>query len=461
VFNRDFSNGYLKREISNDMFIDDPGSQSTNYVSRSENGQLDSYARKAEIKKDLENKINLLSIDKTPLSITVSGQNTSPLVIAIKTPDKIFEVHSEIKLVDSGTEVLTPKMIMKRLKVLDDTEYHIKDLDFRNLQEGLYLPFRELSSLKNRILFQLNGSREYVTPIKNPFLNKTKNNIVEPSFSVLISSKKDLDICDKISAEIYFQLPDGFNNAKPEMIDLFKERTELIPWFPSILIDEDYCAAVEFIKQIQPPRIVTNNTGIAYEAGEKEISWIAGPYMNITNSYSLLCLKEMPGCTGAFISNELNQQQIKAIRKPEGLDLFFSIYHPIVLMTSRQCLSHQVDGCKKSIIDEKCISDCERNSSIRNMSGEDFIIDKSPGNYHSVYSSKNYLNTRVISDFPDMFSGYFIDLRDIQTNTRISVDKTRMVDLFGGLINGNPDSAEELHQKITTTTSQQYSKGIL
>lgn len=460
VFNRDFSNGYLKGEISQDMFIDDPGSQSTDFLSKTENGRLDSYARKAELREDIESRIGRLSIDKAPLSITVSGQNGTPLVISLITPDESFKVHSDINLVDKGTEVLTQKIIMKRLKALGDNEYYIKDLDFKNLQEDLYLPFREIGSIRNRLLFQLNGSKEYVAPVRLPDLQKTSNEKAGPNLSVLISNPKDFELGSSSSANIYFQLPAGLRAELDFLIDLFRENEELIPWFPSILIGDDYLAGLDLLGIIKPKLIVTNNSGIAYEASEMGLNWISGPYMNITNSYSLLCLKEMRGCTGAFISNELNQQQIKTIKKPEGFELHFSIYHPIVLMTSRQCLSHQVDGCKKSIIDGKCISACVNNSSIRNMQGENFFIDKNRGNYHTVYNEYNYLNTKVMNDFPFMFSGYFIDLRNTKTSTEVSIDKIRIIELFERLIQGSPKSAEELAASISGTTCQQYVKGI-
>ena len=392
--------------------------------------------------------------------MTVSGQNATRLVISLRTADERYTVRSDINLVDRGTEVLTQKMIMKRLKALDNTEYYIKDLDFKNLQEDLYFPFRELGSIKNRLLFQLNGSKEYVAPVRLTDLQKTSNENTGPKLSVLISNPKDLELCSSRSADICFQLPAGLRGELDSLIDLFRENKELIPWFPSILFGDDYQAGLDFLGILNPELIVTNNTGIAYEAGEKGLNWIAGPYMNITNSYSLLCLKDMRGCKGAFISNELNQQQIKAIKKPNGFDLYFSVYHPIILMTSRQCLSHQVEGCKKSIIDGYCISDCAKNSSIRNMQGENFVIDKGRGNYHSVYNEHNYLNTKVMYDFPDMFSEYFIDLTNIKTSTEIIIDKIRIIDLFEEIINGDSESVADLHANISQTTCQQYVKGI-
>ncbi|MFA0401826.1 U32 family peptidase, partial [Vibrio splendidus] len=87
----------------------------------------------------------------------------------------------------------------------------------------------------------------------------------------------------------------------------------LIPWFPAVLIGKDYDEAVRILEEIKPARIVTNNTGIAYKAYEMGIEWIAGPFMNTTNSHALVTLKEELNCAGAFISNEINKGQIRHI----------------------------------------------------------------------------------------------------------------------------------------------------
>jgi putative protease len=209
---------------------------------------------------------------------------------------------------------------------------------------------------------------------------------------------------------------------------------------------------------VKPKIIVTNNTGIAFEACEKGISWIAGPHLNIVNSFSLKCLKENLNCYGSFISNEINKNQIKSIKKPEDFKLYYSIYHPIVLMTSRQCLFHQITGCEKNIIDDACIQNCDKSSSITNLKKSSFRIEKTKGNYHCIYNNSNFLNTDIVTDIPNLFSGFFIDLRDIKTETNI--DKSGIIKLFENLLNGNSDSKKELKQVIHPSTNTQYKKGI-
>ena len=469
VFNRDFSNAFLKGDLHKDMFIDNPRDHSIQHLSEInkystvdelENDQMELYDEKEAIKTSIENEINQLSIAKAPLTIRISGKSGTPLSISVKTPETSFEVRSEMNLVNTGTEAINKEMILKRLKVLNDTEYYIDILSLEDLQGDVYIPFKALTSIKKRILFTLNGSKEYVDSIEVPILKKQKIANNKPTLSVIISSAKDVHLCNETTAAIYFQLPDHIQSETAELTELFRKNKQLIPWFPSVLIGEDYLAAIEFLQQVQPELIVTNNTGIAYEAFKKGINWIAGPYLNVVNSFSLLCLKENLNCCGAFISNEISKVQMKQIKIPADFSLFYSIYHPIVLMTSRQCLFQQVTGCEKDRMDDTCIQQCEKSSSIVNLKKEKFFIEKTKGNYHQIINEINFLNTAIVTDLPDLFAGFFVDLSYLKTETIIEMDKPGVIKLFENLLNGNLDSDKELRQVIHPTTDAQYHKGI-
>jgi putative protease len=468
VFNRDFSNAFLKGNIDADMFIDNPRDHSALHLSglngcsteeKLEKAKGDIYDERTGIITNVENKINELSIAKVPLRLNISGQYGTRLEVFVQTPGSSFRVYSETNLSDAGKEELNHEILLKRLKALNDTEYFIELLDLENLQSGVYLPFKELTSIKRKLLFILNDSREFIDPMEAPGIKKHHKQVVQPTLSLLISDEKDLDQCNNTHTS-FFQLPNCFKNECAHFIDLFKKNDQLTPWFPAVLIGEDYTAAVDFLHQLQPGSIVTENTGIAYEAYKAGIPWIAGPSLNLVNSYSLLCLKENFNCSGAFISNEISKLQVKGIKCPENFSLYYSIYHPIVLMTSRQCLFHQVTGCEKNRIDDSCIPLCEKDSSITNLKRETFFIEKTKGNYHRIYNEFNYLNTEISTDFSNFFSTFLIDLRDIKTKTNIETDKKGVITLFENLLNGKADSKEELKRSIYPTTNIQYSTGI-
>ena len=469
VFNRDFSNAYLSGDIHKDMFSDNPRDHSAIHRAEMYGGSTDEnierakqelYDEKTDIINLVQKQIESLNCEKIPLTISISGECDTPLVVSVKSPYTSFVVRSAVNLVNNGTEAISYGMLLKRLKTINDTEYYIEHLDLDNLPPDLYIPFKELTSIKKQLLFILNGSKEPIDPIEVPIIKRHTDEISKPTLSILISSVKDLNLCKETTADIYFQLPNAMKSECADLIDLFTTHKSLIPWFPSVLIGEDYAAAVEFLHQLRPERLVTNNTGIAYEAWQQEISWIAGPFLNLVNSFSLICLKENFNCAGAFLSNEMSKTQLQQIKKPAGFKLYYSIYHPLVVMTSRQCLFHQVTGCEKDSIDAICILHCEKSASITNLKNVTFCIDKSKGNYQCIYNETNYLNTAVVTDLPDFFSSYFIDLRDVNTATRLVKDKAQTIRLFENHINGRSNSAQQLHSNIYPTTQIQYTKGI-
>ena len=489
VFNRDFSNSFLQGEISKNTFIDNPRDNSAihraaNYYeigggTTEENlakAKRELYDIKTEIIDHVKDQIDQLTIEKAPLVFSISGEQGTPLKVKVKTPDSSFEVLSdshlarvvidpnednfETNIKKSCSQNLDKEFFLARFKAVNTTEYFIEHLDLTNLQSDLFIPFKDLTLIKNRIMFILNGSKETVSPVKLPRLKKPSGNDIAPSLSLLISSEEDLKLCDETSSEIYFQLPNSFSSRCSELISLFKNNSRLTPWFPSVLIGENYSAAMEFLKQVRPHHIVTNNTGIAYAAYQEGISWIAGPYLNIVNSFSLLCLKDKFNCKGAFVSNEINKIQIKSIKIPDNFELFYSIYHPIVLMTSRVCLHHQVTGCKKNIVDDSCIKKCKKSSLITNLKSTSFFIDKERGDYHCLYNESNFLNIDIVADVPNLFSSLFIDLRNVNTDTKTELDKPGLVNVFELHLSGNSSSATALKQSIYPSTNTQYVKGI-
>jgi len=188
--------------------------------------------------------------------------------------------------------------------------------------------------------------------------------------------------------------------------------------FSSVLFGKEYDESIRLLEHVRPKRIVSNNTGIAYKAFEMGIEWIAGPFLNTTNSYALLTLKEELNCAGAFISNEINRMQIKNIRRPENFKLLYSIYHPILMMTSRQCFFQQTVGCKKPTIEDGCMLKCKKSTTITNVKGVTFAVDKQKGGYPSIYNHEQFLNVDIVSDLADLFDEFFIDLTNIGAGSK-------------------------------------------
>ena len=470
VFNRGFSNGFLTGEIHRNMFIDNPRDNSALHLASTFDGEDSDnlelakkqlYEEKTAIIVAVRNKIDKLSIDKVPLTITLAGRKNTPLQVSVKTPDSMATFVSKSPLAQgpAGDNTVNLPTCNKLLKNIKNTEYYIDHIFLDNLENNLQLPFRELTTLKKKIFTLINNGKKPIPAVTLPLRTNQHAHLPQAALSLLISSEKDLLLCQEAD-KVHFELPNGLAHRVAYYEDMFRNNRALIPWFPAVLIGEDYNSAVALLKRLQPRQIVTNNTGIAYEAYRSGIDWVAGPYLNIVNSYSLLCLKETLNCSGAFISNELNNFQIKAIKAPEHFHLYYSIYHPIILMTSRQCLFHQVTGCEKSILDNSCITHCQRRSSLTTMNRGAIIVEKTKGNYHTLYNNHNFLNIDIIQDIKNTFNSFFIDLRDIKTETSVTIEKRELVQLFQDVIRGKDPTGVEIKKKIQPTTNRQYLKGI-
>ncbi|ALM69355.1 TPA: U32 family peptidase [Vibrio parahaemolyticus] len=282
-----------------------------------------------------------------------------------------------------------------------------------------------------------------------------------PKLSVLISSAQEAMLCEYHDIDVYYQLPMGLSGELSAMIELFQANPMLKPWFPAILIGEDYHAARVFLDTIQPELLITNNSGVGMIAKELGLGWVAGPQMNTVNSYAFKCLQDEFVASGAFVSNELNMKQMRHIKRPKNMRSFYSIYHPNTLLTSRQCLFQQTEGCRKVKVNKGCLKRCDKRTSIINLKDNPYVVQKQKGSHNSIYSEHNVLNLQVLHDLPQLFTDVLIDLRDIQTETKVSASKPELIDAFLALLEEYSEQAvQTLNAMIQPTANAQYLKGL-
>ncbi|UPR50724.1 U32 family peptidase [Vibrio cyclitrophicus] len=473
VFNRDFTNSFLKGNLTKDMFIDNPRDNSMNYAvdkATKENNEIsvvqiqevtsDLYEAKNALGSEMRDKIEFLDIRKTPVSLSFSAKLGQPFTVTVNTSKENFTVQSKSLLIAAGDKAIDQELLKKRFKAVKSAVHTLESYNYDNLDAGLIVPLKEVSNLKDEIDFILNGSVEVIKHVDVPALPQHPKVNEKPTMSMLIADVEDLHLCDVTDADVYFKLPESFKKRCNKYIDILAANPRLIPWFPAVLIGKDYDEAVRILEEIKPARIVTNNTGIAYKAYEMGIEWVAGPFMNTTNSHALVTLKEELNCAGAFISNEINKGQIRHIRRPENFKLFYSIYHPILMMTSRQCFFQRTVGCNKPSIEAGCMLKCEKATTITNVKGISFAVDKQKGGYPSIYNHEQFLNHDAVTDFSGLFDEFFIDLTNIGAGSKEVQDKVELIKHFQGLIDGVDGSQQNLEQMVEVRTNAQYVQGL-
>jgi putative protease len=498
VFNRDFSNAFLRGDLNQSMFIDNPRDNSKNHaiakVTTPKDNNSISVVQIQEVKQNLYQEknqlhdlvraqIEYLSIEKIPLTLDFSGTLGGQLSLTIRSAEvpsqpgvkdnlakvkpQSFTLTTTSPLVKNDKHGLDFATLEKRFRSLGNAGYELTHVGVPSSLAELSVPFRELTQLKNEAVRRLNGEQALLPEVQLPPLEKhgkhADNSLAQGTpaeLSILICDQADVDLADVTDADIYFKLPDAYKRGCTKYIDFLAANPRLIPWFPAVLIGKDYDVAINILEQVLPPLIVTNNTGIAYRANQLGIEWIAGPFLNTTNSYALMAMKESFDCRGAFISNEINRQQMRNIARPKNFKLFYSIYHPILLMTSRQCFFQQSVGCEKPRIDNGCMLSCDKSTSITNVKGMSFAIDKQKAGYPSIYNEDQFLNTQVIDDLGDLFDGFMIDLTNIGAGDKPSPDKVVLIQQFERRLRGDKSVEPSLNALVPDSTDSQYHAGL-
>ena len=497
VFNRDLTNSFLRGDLNQSMFIENPRDNSKYHAIDQSNAisvvqihevEQNLSHEKTQINVAVNDKIKHLSIEKRPLTLTFTGEVGSPLRLTVITQDyvtgkttteeKTIVIHTHNSLVASDKNCIDKEAIAKRFKGFNNAQFNLTELNLDGIPEGTNIPFKDLTALKNKLASLLNNNEPVYPEVILPKLsrhpkqlgNEEAKSNVKAKLSILICDESDVNLSTITDADIYFKLPDAYKRGCTKYVGFLKENPRLIPWFPSVLIGKDFDVALTILEQVKPELIVTNNTGIANRASELGIKWIAGPFLNTTNSYALLAMKEAFNCEGAFISNEINHQQMKTIARPENFKLFYSIYHPILLMTSRQCFFQQSVGCEKPRIDNGCMLSCDKSTSITNLKGVSFAIDKQKAGYPSIYNNDQFLNMEIIDDLAQLFDGFMIDLTNIGSGDKESPDKAVLIAQFEQLlkINDNSDNGTDknlstqaaLNELVPESTNVQYHNGL-
>ena len=94
VFNRDFTNSFLKGDLNQSMFIDNPRDNSKDHAINKSNAisvvqifdaKQELHQEKSIINATVDDKIKHLSIEKVPLTLSFSGKQGTPLTLTVTT----------------------------------------------------------------------------------------------------------------------------------------------------------------------------------------------------------------------------------------------------------------------------------------------------------------------------------------------------------------------------------------
>ena len=267
----------------------------------------------------------------------------------------------------------------------------------------------------------------------------------DKSMAVLVSTQEDAQLfagrCDNVFAE---WLP----GCK------IKFEKNIYPWLPAFIEDS---AVPEYLALLdaRPELLVSDNVGLGLEASRRGIKWIAGPMLNSSNSYTLKAYHEVCNASGAFISPELNRDQLAQISAPAGFRLFLQVFGPITMMTTRQCLLASAGRCHSGR--NRFSTQCRFCSGYETFYDEKeipFHIVKSPGYINRVFNDALlYIPEAVGQVDADCF---LLDFRALPFVRMSQEEKLAIFDCF----RGDRSLAEKAKAAVGAVTRGNWQRGF-
>ncbi|MBR5671931.1 MAG: U32 family peptidase, partial [Spirochaetales bacterium] len=228
----------------------------------------------------------------------------------------------------------------------------------------------------------------------------------------------------------------------------------IYPWIPAFVEDSavpDYLALLD----TKPGLVVSDNVGLGFEASRRGIEWVAGSMLNSSNSYTLKAYQELGHACGAFLSPELNRDQLAQVSAPAGFKLFLQVFGPITMMTTRQCLLASAGRCRsgRNRFSPLC-KGCSGYETFYDEKEIPFHIVKSPGYINRVFNDALlYIPEAVNQVAADCF---LLDFRALPFIHMSQEDKLTIFDCF----NGDRTLAEKAKAAAGSVTRGNWQRGF-
>ena len=186
--------------------------------------------------------------EKLPLSFRLSGRYGEHLMLQAVCRENSTSVESEILLEKASERPLTLESVSRQLSRLGNTPFYLEKCDLSGLDEGLFIPVKALNDLRRSAVEKLtpkpvNCFAKGVLPVLSAAVLPVKRQL-----AVAVSSAEHLRQLPLDGSVLrLFQLP-----ADPGLFaeagQLLRDNPDVIPWFPSILIGQQYEGACRFLR---------------------------------------------------------------------------------------------------------------------------------------------------------------------------------------------------------------------
>lgn len=329
VFSRSgFTDGYFENKLGRDMF---GIRQKDDVVSADEVlGQLaEEYRKERKVTQaDFEIHITkdspsyLIMTDNDGNKVTVKGDVPQ---VAINRPTDYAQVE-------------------KQLSKLGDTIYSLGNINAQ-IENGLILPASALNNLRRKACEELDSVRININTKKYAFKEINLSfpklmNIKHKAMRLELKTAQQLSGIDMSGIELVTMPLDEVLKLKDK-----NNLEKIVASLPRYTKDEkSLCVKLSTLKQLGVKKIQCNNFAHIRLGKEMGFEMHGGFGLNVTNSYSLMMLRNF-GLTDACVSFELKLSQISTLA--DYLPYGVIAYGRLPLMLTVNCPIKQAVGCEK------------------------------------------------------------------------------------------------------------------
>lgn len=344
-----------------------------------------------ELEASIDEKIE--SIYRLPIEFEVNIKVGSPIHVFAKSMGKTSKYISENLVEKAKNMPISIENIRKSFEKINDTDFFLKsEDDIKIVTDGeSFVPVSVLNEARREAIKNLENLFLYKNSEKTPYEFKYEKRYTTNSGLTL--EINDLEVLDGLNLEgieiVYFPLRDIEQLSEYS----FKNTKKYIK-LPQILTDEELEEAKEKIEKYKPEGLLLNNLGQLELFKDYKIPLTIDSSFNIFNSLSGEFFLKQADCIS--LSNELNLNQVKEIRKKLSGDLESIVYGYLNVMVMEHCPISIELNCKDNSNCERC----RRNGLhyLRDSMGEDFGFrreNKRTIIYNShplLYENKNLVN---------------------------------------------------------------------
>ena len=371
--------------------------------------------------------------NKIPINITLTGKIGAPLkayatILNYASPYEYnyqAECASTMPLLQAQKIPLNKNILNEHLGRLGTTPFYLESLNCADIAPNSFLPNSQLNQLRveltNTLLTQIKKSSTF-----SYFPPKEE----KQKIAILSSQIEDEELLN--SDELLF-----LNTTSRSDFSLFSNR--VIPWISSYLPNFEFEKLLCATKK-NCPLVASNNMAFGYALSKENISWIATPTINITNTSAIkTLLTHTPSIKGLFFSQELSHSQIEQFflepnlltnLKEKNVLTLYRAFGPPPLMSSANCIYQNIYSCihKKKSMDEDCFSNCVYSTTILGEKGESLSLVKNKDMPSLLFSNNIFADLTIANKIPIDY--LLLDFRKLPSFILTKQEKKDIINIF-------------------------------